>query len=248
MDPSRFPVALLLRDAIRELLAKRRALLPALLLPCAGITVLAWVFEIVGSEGLKMFVWWLAYAPFYVMFAVSCHRTVLLGTEQLPRASGIFWTRRETAFLGWFVGIALLAIAVSFVSGLLALMLPVSAGNTMLGWARAAVLYLFASYFILRFSLVLPASALEHRVTFAESWAATKGHGITLAVAVGIPAGLATMILLGLDRVIGNYESLLFTLPYYLVSFVLMAVEIAVLSIAYKYLFFITPNERDRMS
>lgn len=248
MDPSRFPVVLLLRDATRELLSKWQALLPALVLPVAGIIALAWIFDVIGAGGLNTIVWWLAYVPFYVLFAVSCHRTVILGADHLPSPWGIFWTRRETVFLGWVLGVTLLTVAASLVTGFLVLLMPVEDGNSALRWIRDASMYLFASYFILRFSMVLPASALDHRVTFGESWAATKGHGITLAIAVGIPVGIATLIVMALDFVIGNYELLLFSLPYWVVTFVLMAVEIAVLSIAYKYLFFITPNERDRMN
>jgi hypothetical protein len=248
MNSSRFPVYLLIRDAIRELGAKWQDLLPALLLPSASMIALAWTFEVVGTEGLKSYIWWLAYVPFYVLFAVTCHRTVILGTEHMPSPWGIFWTWRETVFLGWFFGITLLTMTVSLASGLLSLLMPVDGGSTALGWIRSAVLYLFASYFILRFSMVLPASALDHRVTFGESWAATKKHGITLALAVGIPVGVATLMLMALDFVIGRYELLLFSLPYWLVTFVLMSVEIAVLSVAYKYLFFITPNERDSLN
>jgi len=247
LKSSRFPVLLLIRDAIRELRAKWQDLLPALLLPCASMIALAYIFEIVGTEGLKNYIWWLAYVPFYVLFAITCHRAVILGTEHLPSPWGIFWTWRETVFLGWFFGITLLTMTVSLASGLLSLLMPFGDGSTALGWIRRSLLYLFASYFILRFSMVLPASALDHRVTFGESWAATKGHGITLALAVGIPVGLATLMLMALDFVIGSYELLLFSLPYWLVTFVLMSVEIAILSIAYKYLFFITPNERGRM-
>ena len=103
--------------------------------------------------------------------------------------------------------------------------------------------YLFVSYFVMRFSLVLPASALEHRLSFTDSWAVPRGNGLVLALPVCIPAFLTSLLFWILDTVLGNSGTFLSTVPYMVVSLILMAVEIAVLSVAYKYLVFVSPDK-----
>ena len=36
-----------------------------------------------------------------MLIAISCHRLVILGVDSLPSAWGLFWSGRETRFLGW---------------------------------------------------------------------------------------------------------------------------------------------------
>lgn len=230
-------------DAIRGLVADRSTLWPALIIPGIGIMGTEWLFQYLAAEGLRSMAIWLLKLPVYVLFAVSCHRVIILGRSYLPSASGVYWTMRETVFLGWTIGLGLLAATLSLLIAFVRLLLRDWADMPTVTWITDLTLYLFAAYFLMRFALVLPAAALEHRLSFADSWAATRGNGLVLAFAIGVPAFMELLAFRTLDSIIATPEALLSSVPYFIVALITTAFQIAVMSIAYKYLVFVSPSE-----
>ncbi len=224
----------LLAEAIRELSEKGSRLVPALVLPGAGLVASAWVPELLPSGVMYTFAAWLLLVPFYAMFAVSCHRVIILGENHLPSRLGLFWSAREVQFIGRFIAIALLIWAATVLFMLLTSALAETADDPLSNALLDAAAGVFVSYFAMRFSLVLPATALSHELSFAESWAVTRGNGLVLAVAVYLPALASWLIFVALDEAVGDAEALILDIPYIFVSLVLMVVEIGVLSIAYR--------------
>ena len=234
---------LIVWDAIKGLGLHRSALWPALIIPGIGIIVTDWLFQYLAAGGLRSMAVWLLKLPVYVLFAVSCHRVIILGRSYLPNRFGVYWTWRETVFLGWLVGLGLLAAVLSLAISIGQLSLAEWHDIAVVTWVTDFFLFLLGGYFIMRFALVLPAAALEHRVTFRDSWAVTRGNGLALAIAISIPTYLATLLYEALDIVFVDSEAILASLPYFIVSLIETAVHIAIMSIAYKYLVFVSPNE-----
>jgi len=62
-----------------------------------------------GSKGvggvslviLLVFLYWILVWAVYTLFAVTCHRIVLLGETSVPKYGLLSWTSRETRFFGW---------------------------------------------------------------------------------------------------------------------------------------------------
>ena len=188
------------------------------------------------------------YLPFWVMFAASCHRVIIVGEQQLPNRYGLYWSSQETRFALWYIGLALLMAAAMLLFGILVSLLslnllpptefdPMSTANML----RYAITYLFAVYFLMRFSLTLPAAALGHRVDFRDSWVSTTGYGWALAIAASIPVAIAWGVYWLMDKSIAGIDFVLVDGIYWLVGFAFGAVEIAVLSVAYKYLVYARP-------
>jgi hypothetical protein len=148
----------------------------------------------------------------------------------------VFWSARETKFVGWLIGIGFLVPACVIGVSLIYFIIPDSVAGLETPWLKYAIAYLIVTYFATRFSLVLPGTAVEDKFGFADSWAATIGNGLLLTLAVTVPAFCGLLIFLGLDAAIGEDEGLVYNIPYYAIGYLLLAVEIGVLSIANKYI------------
>ena len=145
-------------------------------------------------------------------------------------------------FLGWLVGVGLLLATLTLFDMLLLSLVQESAPGVAV-WIYEFLLYLLVAYFLMRFSFVLPAAALEHRLSFADSWRVTRGNGLVLALAMCVPAYLALLLFLGLDTLLADATTLVAQLPYRLVMLIQTVLHVAILSVAYKYLVFVSPTE-----
>jgi hypothetical protein len=130
------------------------------------------------------------------LIAVSCHRIVLLGETSLPSTWGLYWSTRELGYIGR-----------AFVLGFLSRLPTILAGAILFFLSRRPLLseislvtWLAVAYPISRLSLVLPAMAIDQRVTFAESWQLSSGNGWRLAVVLLA----APLTLWGLGAALGS--------------------------------------------
>ena len=224
-DPSvhRLPVWATIREAVQAIAKEWKALLKAIAVPALGLAAVAVVTDREYLEGvfpsppgypgvlLPLFLPALLSAPFATMISVSCHRLVILGVDSLPSAWGLFWSRRETRFLGWS---ALIAIPVGVVPILSAVL-----GSPLLMFL---VLVPYSLYLVPRLSLVLPATAIGQRPTLKGSWRLSESNAGPLLLVMLLPS-----LLLGLLYRVG---SLLLdgTAPQFLSAFI--GVLVAVLS------------------
>lgn len=209
-----------------------RTLVAALAIPTAAMFGIAWIAERLGSGEVLGTI---AALPFYALFAVSCHRVIILGDRSLPNPYGLFWSYRETRFLGWLLVLGFLAIVFSIPALVLAFLVP----SNLAGIA----LFLVSTYFGVRFSLVLPATAVDDSPSLSDSWNSTSGNGVVLLLAVSVPLVVTSAIFFVFDAAFAGKQGYFYFLPYLLVSYILLAVEIGVISVAYKHIVHELPIE-----
>ena len=239
----------LLREAVAQICRHRAALLLALVLPALfvlGIRLsqLAYVLSEEGSGDMLISILLsLVELPFYVMFATICHRTVLLGSDSLANRWGIFWSIRETKFLGWLLLLSVVYAAVwtPLYGGLY--VIPAAHLATLdfhlsygLMWMSTVLLIAAvpATYLNGRLGLVLPAAAVGNRFNPIRSWRSTAANGRAIF--------LALLILLLATKIIGRLLSYLlpdinvFIRAFLrdLLYFPLVAVGVVIITIAYR--------------
>ncbi len=206
-----------------------RTLIRAALLPGLVLVVLQVVEDAVAPGRMLGLVFWLAGLPFAALIAVACHRVFLLGPASLDNPWSLFWSDRESSFLTWLVILGVATYLLSLVLGIFMLMAP----NRWLGVA----LFLFALIYLQgRFSMVLPATAVGERMFLSGSWYLTSGNGLRYAVALAIPVAFAIIIMLLLISLAGFLPTPVFTIVITAWFVFTGAVEIAVLSLSYKFL------------
>ncbi len=180
------------------------ALLAAVAIPALGISIVEFIAEDFPHRFPYTLVFWLLSAPFFVLFAVVCHRSIILGGDSLPNRLGLFWSARETAFLAWTIAIIVVSWVLSFVIGLVALLSPFGF------WITFLAIVTLLSYFYVRLAMVLPATAVEDGTSFGRAWSLTSGNGfriifvIVLTVAPVVIAALMLLYLLA-----GNFLGIL---------------------------------------
>ena len=145
----------------------------------------------------------------------------------------MFWTKRETRFLGWFVGIWFLYFALSLPTGIILLLFSEVFAGWNTAWITTFISYIVVAYFEGRFSLVLPATAIDRRSNFKESWAMSRGKGMLIAVALVIPAMIMFPVEYVLYDAMGDELSPIADLIWLLLVLPIFAIEIAIISLAY---------------
>jgi hypothetical protein len=230
------PVGKILLGAFLVPWWNRKPFARALVLPLALLAtlMLTWYFTAHLLAGFVNFLLCLVYAALFTLFAVTCHRLVLLDPEAVAKNPVPGWTRREGLFLGWMVGAWLLFVVVSLVT------LMIFAGTLgrgsesfikeWFGWfetaARVPAVYLFA-----RLSPLLPATAVDQRVDLRWAWDLTRGNGWRMMVIVGVLPWVLSWVtpLLYRDGAT-TVELVVLTVA----GIALFAFEIAALSISYR--------------
>lgn len=95
----------------------RRAFARALAVPFVSLAVLtlSWYY---ANEILPNFVKWLLwvlYGLLFTLFAVTCHRLVLLGAESVTTRLAPRWSWRESRFFAWLIAICFIHIVAWYV-------------------------------------------------------------------------------------------------------------------------------------
>jgi len=223
----------LVGEATREIYRKRASLLNALLIPTCGLLLIGTLSSELGSSPIAQTFLALAYIPFYVVIATACHRVVLLGENSLPNRWGLFWTERETRFLGWFIGICFLYFGLSLPTVIILAFFSNMVVGWNTTWIATFISYIVVAYFEGRFSLVLPATAIDKRSDFKKSWAMSRGKGMLIAIALVIPAMILIPIETLLYDVVADEFSPIADLVWLLIALPIFAIEIAIVSLAY---------------
>ena len=192
-----------------------------------------------ANEHLPGWVNWaacLGYAAFFALFAVTCHRLVLLDAAAVARRAEPRWTWREGLFLWWLIGAWLTYLVVWMAASLLLgtvlanatrLVTDTQAG---LDWITrfAAIPSIYA---VARMSLAFPAVAIDRRPTLRWAWELTRGNGWRLFVVVGVlPWALSQLVGFAYRSDATPVETLVLSI----VGTTLFAVEVAALSLAYR--------------
>ncbi len=240
--PSPLPVLRILLEGV-SLPAKRAATLVRF----AGlfIVVLALVIvaipddpdEIEGVEvALILLVWLPLLLAAFTLAAVVCHRVFVLGDESMIGQGLVWWSSRETRFLGWLIGLGFCAATITVLGMIVSMIVGSMMTNgdqepSQVGIVGSLFLVdLVVAYFVGRWSLVLPATAIDDRPSLSWAWSTSRGNGLRLMVLVGLfPMGVnfASTFLPETRSVV---DSILLA-PVWLYVW---AVEIALLSLSYR--------------
>lgn len=210
----------------------RALAIPLILLASLSVT---WRFTV---DRLPQLSNWLLYAfslALFTLFAVTCHRLVLLEPNSVASTVLPRWSWRETRFVLFIVAVWLIytisfAVLVTSLHNMFLRHATPELSNTVVGWIQKAgniaALYLFA-----RLSLVFPATAIDQKMTLQRSWALTRDSSWRLFVVVAV---LPWIISHAVGLLYRGEASVLEIVLLTCLSFVLLAVEVAALSLSYR--------------
>ncbi|MDT7042736.1 hypothetical protein [Candidatus Nitronereus thalassa] len=174
----------------------------------------------------------------FTIFAIPCHRSILIGKHVVPQFGFGGWAMRETQFLLRFTGIYIIGLLMMF-SPILVLAMggsafvpPQISGPFFGSWLLLMVIAFFP--IVGRLSLILPSIALNLDQDFSSVWALSIGNGWRLGILVaGIPVAF-----LFLPTIIGDLSMEKFgfgaTIIYEIAHCFLILIEVAILSISYQ--------------
>ncbi|MDE1465828.1 hypothetical protein [Spartinivicinus poritis] len=177
---------------------------------------------------LYFFIYIIYYLAF-VLSVIGCHRVFLLNSEAIQSTPVLRWTKRETKFLLIFFGFSVIYGITAAISYNLTALLPDN--NSIPFSLLMAILMLPATYCISRWSLILPATAIDQPKTLQWAWSISSDHQLRLFVLIGLLPILTSQIM-----------SYLPFLPYYLdfvydlIWLIVAVIEICILSQAYKWI------------
>ena len=200
-----------------------------------------------GAAGILLFLMVPAAIFLWLVFSVAWHRQYLMPSESVTVGAALSWSRRQTRFLLLSIAVGLLIVLVMIGSTLAAFAASSLFGVGQGGLANNVFLPLYlvglACALVIsgRLALLFPAAAVDHRMTFGECWATTRGNGWRLAVIVflvAVPVWAAANLISAPIGYFGQTNSLTAILLAGLVDqtlgFVGVAVGVTALSIAYR--------------
>lgn len=178
----------------------------------------------------------LVFVVLATLAAVACHRVFLLGPESMANHELVWWSSRETRFIGWELRIAVKAVLIMIVIAVLffpVLSLMVAGGaeeNPIILYALGFLIGLLAAYVVGRSSLVLPATAVDERPSMGWAWSISEGNGLRLMFLLGLLPVLSGIVF----ELLPTYDSFVYKGFVLVASFYLVAAEIAILSLSYR--------------
>lgn len=197
---------------------------------------------------------------FYVMFAVAWHRRCLKSEEQTTILTALRWDRRKTLFLFRFILISIIAglstLPILVIGGIVgatgALGLGAAGGG---GPNTPEQIVIFLNLILIfvfmlvqaRLSLLLPATAIDQKLTLVETWTIGQGNSWRLLSILLLSMAPAMLVLIVVGSAMGAVSQapglgqtvtvefivrLVFNLAYYIV----IAASVSALSISYRQL------------
>jgi hypothetical protein len=185
-----------------------------------------------ATNNMHYWLYFLLWSVPFTLFAVNCHRVFLIGSMSIPEFGYKSFSKREIQFYIWTNILSLLLIGLIVVCAwLLSVIFNWLNTSNILWLSLVGISYSLVFYAFSRLSLILPAIATEGNTRLESVWQLSKGHGAHITIIVGfVPVLLSswTYLLLG--------KSFVIDVLLILIGYGLYAVEIAVLSLAYRYL------------
>jgi len=190
--------------------------------------------QVVRAGILPLLLMIVPFCFFWTTFAIGWHRRYLLPKEMQSVGQILTWRTRHTRFLLYAVGLTMIVVTVLVVGASIAAFVPV-----LLVLALAATVVVYA-----RLSQVLPSAAIDHALTFAESWVLTRGQTSRLfavIVATWFPTAVIIAVLQEILALsLGNSQTLmaLFVRAFVgnLMGYLGVALGVSVLSLIYDHL------------
>ncbi len=227
MDMNVLPVFESVAATWRAIRREGTALIAALAIPAVCISVLEFLSQDFPSRFPYTLLSWALAAPFYVLFAVICHRSVILGGASLPNRLGLFWSERETRFLGWTIAIIVVTWVLGIGVTLLALLSPLPPIVTLV------VVWLAFVYLYVRLAMVFPATAVEDDASFERAWFLTGGNGFRIIGVIAFSVGPIILALAVFFYLFGS-DAFLWYVIEEISSHVVMLISVCALSVSYR--------------
>ncbi|MEW6529757.1 MAG: hypothetical protein AB1473_02900 [Thermodesulfobacteriota bacterium] len=242
-ESSPIPVIATIRDAVtipwRQQAIMFRALVPISLVLIALLTAMERM-KVEAGGMIYALVFYILFIPAFAVFAITCHRLILLGGDSVPKHGLAKWTRRETRFVGWTLLIGFYYLCIGFVLAILLIGLtlffeplisPSPVVMKLAGGATAVLVWIPCLYWGARYSILLPATAVDERPNLEWAWKVSQGNGWRLVLVVGVlPMALQT----GPGFLLGY--SIVVDVLLHAATCILYVIEIAALSLSYRYL------------
>ena len=225
---------------------ERSRYLRTLAFPTLTIVVVWALWAFLGKDsGIATFI---VFMPLYLLafslFAVTCHRLVLVSVASHPPGPGSAIHRRILIFFIWSIVVYFIVVLTQMLAMTVVMnapgvhtLLPRNGGNEA---PQQAAIYMQwvkfigsvpATYLLGRVTLVFPSIAMDRRLTLKGSWRLTSGNGWRMFVVVGLlPWAMAFLLSVFSREDSTVVEQVLLALAMYAA----MAVEIFALSLAFK--------------
>lgn len=233
---SKLPILSTIFRAYGAVLSHAGTLLRAFLLPLLALVVLKTIQDELSANLFTDLIFWFLNLPFATLIAMACHRVILLGPDSLNNPWSVYWTSRETSFFINMIILGSLILMANWVFGVIFLMSPETPFGYSTPWLGVALTYVAVTYLQGRFGMILPSTALGKNMFLSQSWYLTAGNGPSITIVLLAPI----LILFGVMSLLGP---VLVSLPVFagviiamLVFILSFAVEIAALSLSYRFL------------
>jgi hypothetical protein len=245
------PVTETIRNALQFVWDKRARMLRALAIPAIAIFVLEYLQKYTGqfSEAdspdlYQQAVWSWVYGMIhlfpYILFAITCHRLVLIGNHGIPEYGLLKWTQREWRYMGWsivimiFIGLTAFVVTSLFVTRVIRNMDSGVGSETFIPLLGLTYLmYIPILYILSRLSVLYPATAVEEPANLKRAWQLTLNNGWRMTVIVGLLPWVLYFILGLLFR---ENATIVENIIQKLLQMILLAIEVVALSFSYKHL------------
>jgi hypothetical protein len=230
-----FTVSEVLEDAFEELKNNSRALFRALFLPALAISVIE-LIQLSRPEAGGHFILSLLRLFLFALFAVSCHRIILLGQERLKHPFGVYVSKEVLKYAGFSLLLgACVVLVFMLITGFVAFALPrpggagalilmlmlIVAGVTMLGVGA-------------RICPVFPAIAIGDDRTLSEIVDLTEEAWGRLVLLLLLPVLAISVVAFPLISLVESTGSLVVGLLVFFAICMLEAFGVAVISCAYR--------------
>lgn len=237
--PAPLSLARVLSGALRVLWQRRGVFLRGLAFPGIAIVALQvayWHFDPDWTDAAwASWLVWGVRSLLWIVFAVICHRIVLLDPHAVEVPIFPPWTWRETRFLGWFALVYGLVILVTWVGAMafVTILLPALLKFTTDAVAVMvpAVAMVFSTYLFSRWAVVFPAAAIDVPGDLKAAWQLTRGNGLRMMVIAG---GLPWVLRYASWWLYRDEPTLVEVVLITALGTALIALEIAALSLAYR--------------
>jgi hypothetical protein len=231
-DEPYLPVANVISEACWLPWAHRREFFKALFIP--SLAILALQMSLSGQTVPPAAGWmvFLVQVLLWTLFAVACHRLVLLGLQwpEVPVVPA--WGWRESRFLGCMLVITAVTWGATWMILMTAGIVALNISETTFAATQRYLQWLVGIYFFARIGPVLPAAAIGARIDFRETWRKTRGGNTwRLMVIVGVLPWIFGAIS---EPLSGDDPGVVRQVAAFAVATVFLAVEICALSVSYR--------------
>lgn len=185
----------------------------------------------------------IAYAAIFcitgVLGIVGCHRVFLLPKNLVNETSTVRWSYRETKFMLCMLGIGILTgiISIPFffaIFNIADLEFFTDESNELLWGFIFTISFMPAYYFVSRWSLILPDSAVDNDRTLSWAWNVSSGYSFRLFVLIGaLP--LTTNFIFGFIVTFLD-PSYILSLVQNAIWLIVAVIEICLLSLSYEWI------------